>query len=94
MDNLSKILNFAPEHQNLRISMCRISLETVRRANERTIRRLSTGGSLPRRRLGDDIVVSTSYNGKIFEQRIPMEKVNRAFAHAQRIADSKYAKGL
>ncbi|MBR1548404.1 MAG: hypothetical protein IJ637_06740 [Prevotella sp.] len=74
--------------------MCRISLETVRRANERTIRRLSAGGSLPKRRLGDDIVVSTSYNGKIFEQRIPMEKVKRAFAQAQRIADGKYGKGL
>lgn len=74
--------------------MCRISLETVRRANDLTIRRLSAGGSLPKRRLGDDIVVSTRYNGKIFEQRISMEQVNKAFAHAQIIADSKYGKGL
>lgn len=63
--------------------MCKITIDTVRRANEKTImqigkKRFFSGSTAPR----DSFNVSVSVMGKIFGQNIPVCQINRTFSEA------------
>ena len=83
MDDLSKILNFAPEHQNLRISMCTVTEEMVLRANDRLAQNMKKG--LHRRAVvGEGIVMPVNVFGMTVYRTMPMERVNQIYGEARR----------
>lgn len=83
MDNLSKILNFAPEHQNLRISMCTVTEEMVLRANDRLAQNMKKG--LHRQAVvGEGIVMPVNVFGMTVYSTIPMERVNQIYGEARK----------
>ena len=59
--------------------MCKISLETVRLANEALMRRTDIPSEDSVR---DDFSVSTTYNGKVFTANISRDDLNAAYADA------------
>lgn len=83
MDDLSKILNFEPEHQNLRISMCTVTEEMVLRANDRLAQNMKKG--LHRRAVvGEGIVMPVNVFGMTVYRTMPMERVNQIYGEARR----------
>lgn len=83
MDNLSKILNFASEHQNLSISMCKVTEEMVLRANDRLAQNMKKG--LHRQAVvGEGIVMPVNVFGMTVYRTMPMERVNQIYGEARR----------
>ena len=83
MDNLSKILNFAPEHQNLRISMCTVTEEMVLRANDRLAQNMKKG--LHRQAVvGGGIVMPVNVFGMTVYGTMSMERVNQIYGEARK----------
>lgn len=83
MDNLSKILNFASEHQNLSISMCKVTEEMVLRANARLAQDMKNG--LHRQAVvGEGIVMPVNVFGMTVYRTMPMERVNQIYGEARR----------
>ena len=81
MDNLSKILNFAPEHQNLRLSMCKVTEEMVLRANDRLAQNMKKG--LHRQAVvGEGIVMPVNVFGMTVYRTMSMERVNQIYGEA------------
>lgn len=63
--------------------MCKITIDTVRRANEKTIMQIGKKHSFsdsiaPK----DSLNVSVSVMGKMFGQNIPVSQINRTFSKA------------
>lgn len=61
--------------------MCKISTETIKRANKRMMERkmeIQTPSSVT----SMGINISIQYNGKSFEQRISFEKIREAYGQA------------
>ena len=83
MENLRKILNFAPEHQNLRISMCTVTEEMVLRANDRLAQNMKKG--LHRQAVvGEGIVMPVNVFGMTVYRTMSMERVNQIYGEARK----------
>ena len=83
MEVLSKILNFAPEHQNLRISMCTVTEEMVLRDNDRLAQNMKKG--LHRQTVvGEGIVMPVNVFGMTVYRTMSMERVNQIYGEARR----------
>ena len=66
--------------------MCKISIDTIRRANDSMSRRRSSVHcAKSTRKLGDDIVVSTTYKGREYSQRITQDEIRASFGRALKI---------
>ena len=77
------MLNFAPEHQNLRISMCTVTEEMVLRANDRLAQSMKKG--LHRQAVvGEGIVMSVNVFGMNVYHTMPMDRINQIYGEARR----------
>lgn len=83
MENLRKLLNFALEHQNLRISMCTVTEEMVLRANDRLAQNMKKG--LHRQAVvGEGIVMPVNVFGMTVYRTMPIDRVNQIYGEARR----------
>lgn len=62
--------------------MCRISIETVKNANRRTIIRYREGLVAPCNKLSNGIEVKVFYSGRVYRKNISDNQINEAYRKA------------
>lgn len=65
--------------------MCRISTETIKRANERTKSRYRNGDIKPADIGANGVTVEVTYNGRVYSQRVTNEQIKTAYGKAIKV---------
>jgi len=62
--------------------MCKVSAETVRIANERTMARFRSGRIVPTENFTDGITVKVIHNGRVYSKHITHKQIKAAYESA------------
>ena len=66
-------------------AMCRISTETIKRANERTKERYRNGDIKPVDGGANGVTVEVAYSGRVYRQRITTDQIKKAYRAALKV---------